>query len=375
MRHFRVAPAPGSEDSSFEDHLLAWVNEQTEDYDAKVTDFVGSFSDGRALLALLHKYDQTYVDWDNVSGANKVDNCTNALQTALEKIGIPQLMDPLKLAAGSSDEKSMVLYLSLVQQAFARKFADQAANAEKTDIRSQLKAVTTERDDLLRAKTSLEEELLLLRGSGDDWKSKCKELEEENDKLRKQLAEANKRLTYLEEKLRVMEELQKTEAEERAQLEGELTKLKEDNEKLRREKRDAEEERDEFKRERDALEREQRDMMDSMEAFKAARTKMEGEFDHRSKLGLLGLDALRINLLEHLKDMHIWKTYLEQDRQYQSEGIQVATESAIAQSSFEDQLTALTTALGSENTKLQTLLKEREREEAEKKANKESAKQ
>lgn len=372
MRHFRVAPVAGSEDSSFEDGLLAWVNEQVDDYDAKVSDFVQSFANGRALLALLHKYDNNYVDWDSVSADNKVENCTNALQTAFDKIGIPQLMDPLKLAAGSGDEKSMILYLSLIQQAFVRKFADQAANAEKTDIRSQLKSVTAERDELLRAKTTMEAELTLLRGDGADWKSKYKELEEENEKLRKQLAEANKRLSYLEEKLRVMEELQKSEAEERAQMEGELQKLKDENEKLRRDKRDLEEERDEFKRERDALEREQRDMMDSMEAFKGARSKMEGEYEQRNKLGLLGLDALRINLLEHLKDMHIWKTYLEQDRQYQSEGIQVATESAIAQSSFEDQLTALTTALGSENTKLQTLLKDREREEAEKKASKES---
>lgn len=355
--------------------MLAWVNEQVDDYDAKVSDFVGSFANGRTLLALLHKYDSTYVDWDNVSGDNKVDNCTNALQTAFDKIGIPQLMDPLKLAAGSGDEKSMVLYLSLVQQAFTRKFADDAANAEKKDMSSKLKNAATERDELLRAKTSLEEELLLLRSSNDDWKSKCKELEEENDKLRKQLADSNKKLSYLEEKLRVMEDLQKTEAEEHAQLDGELQKLKDENERLRRDKRDAEEERDEFKRERDALEREQRDMMDSMEAFKAARSKMEGEFDQRSKLGLLGLDALRINLLEHLKDMHIWKTYLEQDRQYQSEGIQVATESAIAQSSFEDQLATLTTALGSENSKLQMLLKDREREEAEKKASKEAPKQ
>lgn len=375
LRHFRVNASTSSEGTSFEDELLAWVNEQVDDYGASVSDFVRSFADGRTLLALLHKYDNTYVDWDNVSGENKVDNCTNAMHTALEKIGIPQLMDPLKLASGNGDEKSMILYLSLIQQAFVRKFANQAADAEKTDIRSQLKAVTSERDELLKAKTKMEEELTVLRASNDEWKQKCKELEEENERLRKALAEANKRLSYLEEKLRVMEELQKTEAEERAQLEGELQKLKDENEKLRREKRDAEEERDEYKRERDALASEHRDMMDSMEAFKNARAKMEHENDQRNKLGLLGLDTLRQNLLEHLRDMHVWKTYLEQDRQYQSEGIQVATESSIAQATFEDQLSTLSSALSSENTKLQTLLKDREREEAEKKANKEAAKQ
>jgi hypothetical protein len=379
LRHFRVAVAAGSEDKPFEDALLAWVNQTIEDYEVPVADFVRSFADGRALLALMHKYDSSFVEWDSVDAANKSDNCTNAMQTALNKIGIPQLMDPIKLAAGDGDEKSMVLYLSLIQQAFVRKFADDAANQEKTGIKSKLSevqaaltAVTTERDELLALKKTLESELALLRETGGDWKKKCLELEEENERLRKALAEANKKNTYLEEKLRVVEELMKTEAEERAELEGNLQKLKDELEKVKREKKEVEDERDEFRRERDALDREQRDMMDSMEAFKAARTKMEAEYEGRNKLGLLGLDALRKNLLEHLQDMNVWKNYLEQDRNYVSETIQHTTEGAIAKSSFEDQLEALTSALGSENTKLQLLLKDREREEAEKKAAKEA---
>jgi len=381
LRYFRAGVAAGHEDKPFEDALLAWVNEQTDDYEVKVGDFDRSFSDGRALLALMHKYDSTFVDWDNVSADNKTDNCVSAMGVATSKIGIPQLMDPVKLASGDGDEKTMILYLSLIQQAFARKFADQAANAEKTgiktklsEVQSQLTAVTSERDELLRLKTTMAEELTQLRASSDDWKSKCKALEEENERLRKQLAESTKRTSYLEEKLRVMEELQKSEAAERAELEGQLEKMKEENEKLKREKKDLEEERDEYKRERDAMDREQRDMMDSMEAFKGARSKMEVEYDQRNKLGLLGLDTLRKNLLEHLKDMNTWKVYLEQDRQYQAETIQVTTESAISSSSFEDQLTALSSSLSSENSKLQLLLKDREREEAEKKAAKEAEK-
>jgi hypothetical protein len=381
LRHFRVAVAAGSEDKSFEDALLAWVNEQLEDYEVPVGDFVRSFTDGRALLALMHKYDNSFLEWDSVSAENKSENCANAMGLAQNKIGIPQLMDPTKLAAGDGDEKSMILYLSLIQQAFVRKFADDAANQEKTGIKSKLSevqasltAVTSERDELLKLKSGLEEELTQMRESSDEWKKKCKELEEENERLRKALAESQKKCTYLEEKLRVMEELQKSESGERADIDGQLQKLKEELEKIKREKKDVEEERDEYKRERDALDREQRDMMDSMEAFKSARTKLEGEYDNRNKLGLSGLDALRKNLLEHLRDMTTWKVYLEQDRQYPSETIQTTTESAIAQSSFEDQLTALSTALSSENTKLQLLLKDREREEAEKKAAKEADK-
>lgn len=373
LRHFRVAVASGSEDKSFEDSLLAWVNEQLEDYEVPVSDFVRSFTDGRALCALMNKYDSDFLDWDSVSAENKTENCTNAMGVAQNKIGIPQLMDPVKLASGDGDEKSMILYLSLIQQAFVRKFADDAANQEKKGMKSKLGEVTSERDELLKLKASLEEELTQMRDSSDEWKKKCKELEEENERLRKALAESQKKCTYLEEKLRVMEELQKSDSGERADLDGQLTKMKEELDKLRREKKEVEDERDEYKRERDALDREQRDMLDSMEAFKSARTKMEGEYENRNKLGLLGLDTLRKNLEEHLRDMTTWKVYLEQDRSYPSETIQTTTESAISQSSFEDQLTALSSALASENTKLQTLLKDREREEAEKKAGKDNA--
>jgi chromosome segregation ATPase len=381
LRHFRVAVAAGSEGQSFEDALLAWVNEQVEDYEVPVADFVRSFTDGRALCALMHKYDSTFLDWDSVTPENKTGNCENAMGLAFSKIGIPQLMDPAKLASGDGDEKSMILYLSLIQQAFVRKFADAAANEEKTgiksklsEVQSQLSSVTSERDELLKLKSSLEEELTQMRDSADEWKKRCKELEEENESLRKALAESTKKCTYLEERLRVMEEIQKSDSGERADIDGQLTKLREELEKVKREKKEIEEERDEFKRERDALDREQRDMLDSMEAFKGARSKMEGEYDQRNKLGLLGLDTLRKNLLEHLKDMNTWKVYLEQDRQYQAETIQQTTESSIAKSSFEDQLTVLSTALTSENTKLQLLLKDREREEAEKKAAKEAEK-
>lgn len=376
-----MAVPKGHEDKPFEDALLAWVNETLEEHEVSVSDFVRSFADGRALLALLHKYDSTFVDWNNVNGDAKTENCTQAMDVAQSKIGIPNLMDPVKLAAGDGDEKSMVLYLSLIQQAFARKFADEAANTEKTGIKSKLSevqaaltATTEERDELLKLKGTLEEELTQLKQSNEDWEKKYKELEAENEHLRKALAESQKKNSYLEEKLKVVEELLKSETEERTEMEGQLSRAKEEIEKLKRAKKEAEEERDEYKRERDAMDREQRDMMESMDTYKTAKAKMEAEYESRNKLGLLGMDTLRKNLLEHLQDMNIWKTYLEQDRNYTSEAIQVATESSISKSSFEDQLSALSTALSSENTKLQMLLKDREREEAEKKAAKEAEK-
>jgi outer membrane murein-binding lipoprotein Lpp len=71
--------------------------------------------------------------------------------------------------------------------------------------------------------------------------------------------------------------------------------------------------------------------------------------------------------------MNTWKKYLEQDREYKSETIQSVTEKAVAGQSFEDQLSSLSTALQSENSKLQGLLKEHELEVVQKQAAKKKA--
>jgi len=67
--------------------------------------------------------------------------------------------------------------------------------------------------------------------------------------------------------------------------------------------------------------------------------------------------------------MNRWKDYLEQDREYESEKVQERSEKEIIDRNFEDQLEYLADALASENKKLQVLLKQREIEEQQAKAN------
>lgn len=125
-------------------------------------------------------------------------------------------------------------------------------------------------------------------------------------------------------------------------------------------------------KEKEALETENADLRDKYKKLKEL-------MDERQALELRGLDELRKNLLEHLRDMGTWKGYLEQNREYDSETIQNRTEKDIADRSFEDQLDHLSEALATENKKLEGLLKAREieeqlaaeAEEAERKAQKE----
>jgi cortexillin 1/2 len=91
--------------------------------------------------------------------------------------------------------------------------------------------------------------------------------------------------------------------------------------------------------------------------------KLKEELDARAALEKSSLDVLRKNLVEHLNDMNQWKDFLEQDREYESERVQQRSEKEIADRSFEDQLEYLSDALGSENRKLEVLLRQREIEE------------
>jgi hypothetical protein len=170
---------------------------------------------------------------------------------------------------------------------------------------------------------------------------------EEKNKIEKEKRAVTEKMTDLESELDLL-------TKKVAQKEEELTQLRgkyEEQEKAYRQ----------LQKEKELLQGEVEDLKDQYKRLKEA-------VDARQRLELQGLDALRKNLLEHLRDMNIWKGYLEQDRDYESEKIQIRAEAEISDRTFEDQLEYLTDALGAENKKLDELLAQRRVEEAEKKA-------
>lgn len=170
---------------------------------------------------------------------------------------------------------------------------------------------------------------------------------EEKNKIEREKRAVTEKMTDLESELDLLTKKVASKEEELTQLRAKY----EEQEKAYRQ----------LEKEKELLAQEVADLKDQYRRLKEA-------VDARQKLELQGLDALRKNLLEHLRDMNIWKDYLEQDRQYESEKIQLRAEGEIADRPFEDQLEYLTDSLGAENKRLDELLAERRREEAEKKA-------
>jgi cortexillin 1/2 len=175
---------------------------------------------------------------------------------------------------------------------------------------------------------------------------------EEENKIEKEKRAVTEKMTDLESELDLLTKKVASKEEELTQLRGKY----EEQEKAYRQ----------LEKEKELLTSEVNDLKDQYKRLKEA-------VDARQRLELTGLDALRKNLLEHLRDMNVWKDYLEQDRSYESEKVQIRAEAEIADRSFEDQLEYLTDALGSENKRLDELLAQRRIEEAEKKAAKSAA--
>lgn len=375
LRTFRIGLG-GDETSNdpFEEQLLAWLRDKLAEYDLPIKDFTSSLENGQVLCALLHKYDNSFIDYAAVDPSKKLDNVTNAFKSFEEKLSIPQLIEATTLANGDADERSVVLYVSLLQHAFAAKDKDNAANQQKAgftnkmaELQAKLDSETAEKNELLETKASMQKELDDLRAQLEALKKRNAELEAEVSRLQQIGGDASDKSKYLADKLDVMSAQLKSEIDEKTELAAAKGKLERDFKNLQREKSELESEKEHLAREKEALEAEHKSMMDAMERFNQAKKKLEAQYAERAGHELKGLDALRKNLIEHLTDMNSWKGYLEQDREYKSATIQGVSEKAIAGQSTEDQLAYLNTALAAENSKLQALLKEHEAEQVSKK--------
>jgi hypothetical protein len=306
LRHFRFGL---DKDTSFEDALLKWVKEQLVDYpDIEVTNFKTSFCDGRALLALNHQWDSNVVDYQKFDKTNPERTIATALKLAEDHMKVPSLLDPKSLAQGDTKEKQVILYVSLIFNAFQAELEKRRLAGE-----SQAKAL------------SLREQLKLAQQENATMKETLRVLQEKVDVLTK----------LLEQETKEKEALQA--------LKERLQKAKE-----------------ELERETAALRAEKADLLNQISNAKKERERLEAEFNEQQKKAAGALDPLLDVLAKHLKEMHEWKGFLAQGREYESEKIQLLVEKEIQEFSFDDQLVTLSEALSEENDKLKGFDRERQ---------------
>ncbi|OCF43214.1 cofilin [Kwoniella heveanensis CBS 569] len=100
---------------SAKDGLLLWCQRKTAPYkpEVDVQNFKGSFADGLALCALIHRHRPELLDYHSLDKSDKRGNTELAFKTAEERLGIPRLLEVKDLCdVEVPDERSVMTYVA-----------------------------------------------------------------------------------------------------------------------------------------------------------------------------------------------------------------------------------------------------------------------
>eukprot|EP01104_Vermistella_antarctica_P002470 TRINITY_DN12710_c0_g1_i1.p2 TRINITY_DN12710_c0_g1~~TRINITY_DN12710_c0_g1_i1.p2 ORF type:complete len:535 (+),score=185.87 TRINITY_DN12710_c0_g1_i1:60-1607(+) len=141
--------------------LLAWCQQKTDGYNGvDIKNFDASWMDGMAFCALVHAYDNTLIDFDNLDPKNVLANVTMAFEIAESKMGVPMLIDPADLAHEDSDyrpdDKVIMTYVSEFPRAFLDKVEHQSHLDDKRRKREEEERLAREREEEERRRLELE---------------------------------------------------------------------------------------------------------------------------------------------------------------------------------------------------------------------------
>ncbi|VDL93908.1 unnamed protein product, partial [Schistocephalus solidus] len=108
-------------DETSERNLLAWCRAVTDGYPGvEIKNFANSWRDGRAFLAILHRYKPTFFDYSSAARLPPQEALEFAFTIAEEKYGITRLIySEDMLREGAVDERSVIVYLSSIYDTLA----------------------------------------------------------------------------------------------------------------------------------------------------------------------------------------------------------------------------------------------------------------
>jgi len=181
-------------DKSAEEGLLQWCKNTTSGYDGvDIKNFKTGFRDGHAFLALVHKYNPSQFNYDDLNKESADQRLEKDFEIAGKTINIPKLLDVHEVMKGTTDERSLILYASL----FFHAFKAQAAaldNANKLgNLEHSLSSAQQSREELLAKVAKLEKDNADLTESSSNKDIKLSEHNEELRRLKEKLEEETTR--------------------------------------------------------------------------------------------------------------------------------------------------------------------------------------
>jgi len=360
----------GSKNSSYEQSLLEWLRQVTASYqDINLDDGFKSksFQDGKVWLALINEYRSGVIDYPSFSSENKEHNCTTAFRISEEQLNIPSLIDPVEMSEGKTSDKNIVLYLSLWFNAFKELNSGISKDdlAKRiAELEEKIRILTAENEELRRrraelfaSQNNLTEKLALLSSeeetlfsARDEIMTQLKELQDKYD-LEKLTNEES--IMILKEQIALSSE---NAEDQQVQLQRKIEEIEQDRDRLMEELRKLKE--GMMKENADIAEKNSQ-LKKRLEQEKKDREALE---QHLSKIqeeqGAAVID-LHKKLAKHVRDMHTWKDFLEQDKEYDSVDLHITMAEDLREEAFATKVDIVGDAFDEESTLLARLFNER----------------
>jgi len=283
------------------------------------------------------------------------------------------LIEPNELADGSCSEKNLVLYLSL----FYNSFKEKSASNTKESLEKRLK-------DLEEKVRFYEEENLALRNLQNQLKiqeqtltSSYSEITEEKatlfaakEEIETQLGHLNSTFKKDKSHLRVrVDELNEEIKVLKSSADSSTTNMQNEKDQLAKERDLLKEElkaaKDKLTKEKEEIAAKNEELSTNLRKVNKMREELEEIMKQQEQNQNRTITALRKHLLRHVRDMQIWKGYLERGREYEVEPITIMSDENCEKFEFAHQVKELDVTLLSENKRLEKLIREREIEAAE----------
>jgi len=267
----------------------------------------------------------------------------------------------------------LVLYLSLFYNSFKEKNASTTKESlekrlrdleekvryyedENASLRNLQHSLKIQESNLTSSYSEVTEEKATLLSAKEEIESQLGEL---NATFKKQKSAMQSKVVELNEEIKV---LKSSADSSTTSLQNEKDELAKERDRLKEELKAA---KDKLNKEKEEIAAKNEELSSNLKKFNKMREELEEIMKQQEQNHSRTITALRKHLLRHVRDMQIWKGYLERDREYEVERVNIISDAACEKLEFAQQVNELDVVLVGENKRLEKLIQEREIEAAE----------